>query len=137
MVGSALVAASLLPTIGRTAACCLRWLRQLGFLRSCFPGYFHAIRPGRGPGSPGLGSGGNREVLRDHQGITVYVQRRSVQTGIPFGFHRKVLMFMSIFFFLICSVSPRVVSGGLLKTGFTLGFTRQCFAIIQGITEYV
>ena len=46
-------------------------------------------------------------------------------------------MFMSIFFFLICSVSPRVVSGGLLKPGFTLGFTGQCFAIIQGITEHV
>ena len=62
-----------------------------------FPDYFHAIRPGRGPGSPGLGSGGNREVLRDHQGITEYVQRRSVQTGFPFEFLRKLLMFMSIF----------------------------------------
>ena len=41
--------------------------------------------------------GGNRKVLRDHQGITEHVQRRSVQNGFAFGFLRTVLMFMSIF----------------------------------------
>lgn len=29
------------------------------------------------------------------------------------------------------------LGGGLFSTGFTLGFTRQCFVIIQGITEHV
>ena len=62
-----------------------------------FPGYFHAIRPGRGPDGLGLGTGGNRKVHRDHKSITEHVQQRSVQNGFPFGFLRKVLMFMSNF----------------------------------------
>lgn len=105
MVGSALVVASLVRRSLRLL-CCLPLGALLLFVYDgsgnwvssdlAFAGYFHAIRPGRGPGGPGLGRGGNREVLRDHQGITKHIQQRSVQTGIPFRFLRKVLMFLSI-----------------------------------------
>ena len=77
-----------------------------------FPGYFHSIRPSRGPGSLGLGTGGTRKVLRNPQGVTEHVKRRSVQNGFPFGFLRQVLMFMSTF--LTCLVLPSMFSRGLL-----------------------
>ena len=39
--------------------------------------------------------------------------------------------------FVPCLVSLSILGGGLLKMGFTSGFARQCFAIIQGITGHV
>ena len=42
-------------------------------------------------------TGGNRQVLHDHQGITEHVPWRFVLNGFPFGFLRTVLMFMSTF----------------------------------------
>ena len=106
MVGSALVAASLVrhllwllccPPLGTLLLVVYDDTSNLLSSNLVFPGHFHAIRPGRGPGGPGLGTGGNRKAFRTHQGITEHVQRRSVQNGFPFGFLRKVLMFVSTF----------------------------------------
>ena len=73
----------------------------------------------RGP----VTTGGNGKVLRNHQGITKRVQRRSVQNGFPFGFLRKVLMFLSTFNMLGITghVQGRSVQNGF-RIGFHIGF---------------
>lgn len=99
-----------------------------GLLSTGFPMGF-SLGSAKGP----VTTGGNRKVLRDHQGVTEHVKWSSVQNGFPFGFLRKVLMFLSTFNLLGIT---KLFSGGLFNTGFTLGFTGQHFALIQGITKH-
>ena len=74
--------------------------------------------------------GGNRKVLRDHQGITEYVQRRSGQHGFHFGFlfglhtgfhsgifHAKACGVLKVFL-------AHIVRAVVISTGFYDGFCR-------------
>ena len=60
-----------------------------------FPGYYYALRPGRGPGGTGPGTGGaspNRKVLRTTiQGITSRVHPGSLTQGITAPVQRRAV----------------------------------------------